>query len=94
MEVEKGKVSCGICNWQGKDKDMLSGTNPFDNTEEIFGCPECKSIDSLFCVCDEPGCWEIVSCGTPTEEGYRSTCNTHDPFKNKTRGESDDLCSK
>ena len=29
--------------------------------------------------CDEPGCKEQVSCGTPTPTGYRNTCGKHRP---------------
>jgi hypothetical protein len=30
-------------------------------------------------LCDEPGCFNQISCGTPTPTGYRSTCHTHYP---------------
>jgi len=32
-------------------------------------------------ICDEPGCFEDVSCGFPTENGYRRTCYEHSHFK-------------
>jgi hypothetical protein len=35
--------------------------------------------DDMPAICDEPGCLEFVSCGTPTEDGYRSTCHKHIP---------------
>lgn len=31
-------------------------------------------------ICDEPGCWSGVSCGFPTEDGYRHTCHEHSKF--------------
>jgi len=31
--------------------------------------------------CDEPGCKKRISCGTPTPDGYRSTCGDHAPRK-------------
>lgn len=34
-------------------------------------------------LCDEPGCFNRVSCGTPTPTGYRSTCHTHYPGDQK-----------
>lgn len=46
-----------------------------------YGCPECRCIDPFVYVCDEPGCDEECSCGTPTEKGYRMTCSKHAPVK-------------
>jgi hypothetical protein len=67
------------CDWHGTSDEVLRAKNPFDTEEEIWGCPKCKSIDSLYLACDEPGCWKMVSCGTPTPSGYRSTCGKHRP---------------
>jgi hypothetical protein len=36
-------------------------------------------VNSMLTVCDEPGCWSPVTCGTPSTEGYRSTCRKHKP---------------
>jgi hypothetical protein len=30
-------------------------------------------------MCDEPGCKEEITCGTPTPTGYRRTCGKHLP---------------
>ena len=65
--------------WEGNNELMLWGKNPFNEKEIITGCPECKSIDSCFAVCDEPKCWEPATCGTPTKEKYRNTCGKHKP---------------
>lgn len=35
--------------------------------------------DTLGSICDEPGCIEIAGCGTPSDDGYRSTCFEHKP---------------
>lgn len=35
--------------------------------------------DTMPPICDEPGCLADVSCGTPTANGYRSTCSEHEP---------------
>ena len=37
--------------------------------------------DDMGELCDEPGCLNNVSCGTPTDDGYRSTCYEHKPGK-------------
>jgi len=29
--------------------------------------------------CDEPGCLQRATCGSPTENGYRRTCGEHCP---------------
>lgn len=35
----------------------------------------------LSVACDEPDCREQVTCGTPTPDGYRSTCFDHRPIR-------------
>jgi len=45
----------------------------------IYGSPNCKSIDKLVVLCDESGCSQEVVCGTPTKTGYRRTCHKHIP---------------
>ena len=81
MDIEKDKVKCNEyhCLWKGTKEQQFTATNPFNVTEEIVGCPECKEINTLVTVCDEPGCWVSVSCGTPVTGGYRSTCGKHAP---------------
>ncbi len=75
------KVICDspLCDWKGMKDEVLNGTNPFDPTELIYGCPECLQINTTVYACDEPDCWMEVTCGTPTEDGYRSTCGLHAP---------------
>ncbi len=78
----KDKVACvrrRNCGWRGTRGELLRAAHPFDPDDECMGCPECFDIDSYEEVCDEPGCWETVTCGTPTSQGYRSTCHAHAP---------------
>jgi hypothetical protein len=77
--TKKVKCSERRCNWRGQDDELLRGKNPFDADDIVIGCPECKRIDSIVCVCDEDGCWDKVTCGTPTPDGYRNTCGKHSP---------------
>jgi len=56
---------------------FLKAKNPFDKTEEIWGCPKCFSINTLVRVCDEPNCKEVVTCGWRSDKGYRQTCGKH-----------------
>jgi hypothetical protein len=46
--------------------------------EEGIDNPKVKAFAGL---CDEPGCYDPVSCGTPTPDGYRNTCYEHKPDK-------------
>jgi len=39
-------------------------------------------IKPVIDLCDEPGCYEVTSCGFPTDDGgYRRTCYDHSTFK-------------
>jgi hypothetical protein len=73
------KFVCLDCSEVVTDREMLRATNPFDPTEGIVGCPNCKEVNSLVGACDEPGCSEQTTCGTPTPNGYRRTCSRHMP---------------
>lgn len=73
------KARCTECDWHGVWSGLLGAINPFKPGETIRGCPTCKGIDCFVSVCDEPECWEPVTCGTPTCQGYRSTCRKHGP---------------
>ena len=77
---DKTKINCRECDWQGDSKTpALLAANPFDPADLVTGCPQCRSVNSLEACCDAPGCREPVSCGTPTPDGYRSTCGNHRP---------------
>ena len=67
------------CDWIGEDTEMLTAPHPFQDGEIINGCPGCKEVDTIVRVCDEPGCNQAATCGTPTESGYRQTCGKHMP---------------
>lgn len=80
--MSNDKCVCEECGWQGSLGDQLHGVNPFDTEDKIYGCPRCKTIDRMYPVCDEPDCWKPVTCGSPTPDGYRSTCGKHRPKEN------------
>ena len=75
------KFKCPLCDWRGLANDLLRAASPFDPSDFISGCPKCKGVDICKIVCDEPGCWREVACGTPTVNGYRNTCPEHIPPK-------------
>jgi hypothetical protein len=80
------KWMCGECSWRGVEEELLRATNPFsdDETDTIIGCPGCREPNTMRMACDENGCWEEGSCGTPTPSGYRHTCFNHRPMGRKT----------
>lgn len=67
------------CGWCGEDSEVLTAINPFDEDQKLYACPTCRTVGSLVSACDEPGCHEFSSCGTPTQGGYRITCGRHRP---------------
>lgn len=73
------KRVCEFCHWKGTEREMLSASNPFDSDGTLYACPNCNEVNSVFVACDELGCWERATCGTPTKEKYRVTCGKHKP---------------
>jgi len=74
------------CGWCGTTDDALKAPNPFIRNETLLGCPGCLEM-SLDVACDEPNCWAVAGCGTPTPTGYRHTCINHAPLaKGKQNG--------
>lgn len=79
-----GKQVCEECGWHGREDELLWATSPFAD-EQISACPHCKTVESTRAACDERDCWDLVSCGTPTPNGYRSTCGKHRPQSARIR---------
>lgn len=79
--IDSVKLVCQECDWCGPRGDRLVASNPFDSIMAVYGCPACKAVNCFRVACDEDGCWELVTCGTPTDDGYRSTCSKHRPGK-------------
>ena len=77
------KTICNDCVWRGDDLELLREENPFEKNDFLYACPNCKSIFGLRVACDEPECWNEVTCGTPTPNGYRQTCGKHAPKINR-----------
>ena len=81
--MEDGKVKCDECGWHGLENQVLVARSPFDDGDNIYGCPKCLDVNSMRPVCDEPDCWSDSTCGTPTPDGYRNTCHKHIPKDNQ-----------
>lgn len=73
------KSVCTECGWHGQTALVLTANNPFCDGDIIYGCPECKEVNTIVQACDESGCWKRATCGTPTEHRYRMTCGKHKP---------------
>lgn len=76
--LDPNRWACEDCDTVTHRPDLLVAAHPFDADDEVYGCPACRGMD-LTPVCDAAGCTRRVSCGTPTPEGYRSTCYGHRP---------------
>lgn len=79
------KLTCE-CGWHGTNGQVLKAPHPFDPTDDVWGCPQCRQIGTFSLACDEPDCWFDVSCGTPTASGYRKTCSQHRPSEPLSKG--------
>jgi hypothetical protein len=57
-------------------RHMLKGA--FEQGREDMREYHFKELKEVLSCCDEPGCYEVTSCGWPTEDGgYRRTCYEH-----------------
>ena len=70
--------------WICTECDMRCGTplvadNPFEPLNIIYGCPHCKTPESLQKACVVDGCTRIPTMGKPGSHGYRYawTCSQH-----------------
>jgi hypothetical protein len=46
---------------------------------------ENKELKAFARICDEPGCFKPVTCGWPSDDGYRSTCYEHSNFEKRKK---------
>lgn len=54
---------------------MTNGLSALEGAFGVLGWTEphiCKAVQ-----CDEPGCKKQVTCGWPSDKGYRHTCGKH-----------------
>ena len=73
------KWRCAVCGWVGAE--YLTAPNPFDPTEPVNGCPECKSVDQIFTACAAAGCREPGTSGGPGNLGYRYAFVCHEHWR-------------
>jgi len=76
-----GKVICTECAWKGTCSEIDKVNDP--KSDMVWSvCPKCRIPENLIEVCFESDCWELVTCGGPTKDGYRSTCAKHSSLFN------------
>jgi len=62
--------------------DGMTISNEFDldlkdNVIEAYKSKDEKKLKQSLGLCDEPDCFKYISCGWPSEDGYRTTCGDH-----------------
>lgn len=84
MDDSRMRWRCRVCNHISTSTELLTAPSPFDPTDALTACPNCKVCDEGFeALCDEPGCTLEAGCGWPTGDmtdawgGYRRTCSRH-----------------
>lgn len=79
IRIIKDRFKCQECGKIYFSGEFLRAKNPFDDSDEISGCPNCKSINCFYGVCDFELCKRDSTCGTPTnsEFGYIRHCGGH-----------------
>lgn len=73
----RGRCSAEGCNWIGVQDDLLFAENPFNPDAEVYGCPMCLSVNTVFDVCDEPGCDAFAVVISELSGRRRKTCRVH-----------------
>lgn len=71
------KVKCEQCGWKGLKDKLLVAKHPFDEEDEISGCPQCFDICNLDYVCEVDDCWDLATCGNTYKGEYKRLCSKH-----------------
>ena len=76
----EARYFCEECYSVIPARGLLDAPNPFDPTDRVFGCPDCKAVESTMLACYAEGCESAATCGSWHPDGiYRSTCYRHLP---------------
>lgn len=74
---------CTECESEAEAERVNVTVTRSDGTREgrqMYVCALCLGLETtLVRLCDHDGCREIASCGTPTKDGYVSSCYRHAP---------------
>ena len=50
---QKAYKMCNECGWVGDVANVLIAKNPFDSSEEVDGCPNCRDVNTIIEVEDD-----------------------------------------
>lgn len=77
---------CENCNAVSLEHELLRAPSPFDQDDELIGCPVCKSCEGFTELCEMPDCEKPATCGGAFADGvYRRTCGQHADWLRKGR---------
>lgn len=68
---------CTECGWTGRETEMERVGDVKLEKHYWNICPNCRDAEQFELLCDR--CDQVVTCGTPTPDGYRNTCGKHQP---------------
>ena len=71
------RMLCRNCGWMGPEDQILKAPNPWNQDDEICGCPQCFVVEDLRVACYRVGCKNEASMGIPTPTGYILCCYLH-----------------
>jgi hypothetical protein len=76
-EVIDGR-RCPECGWVGNARDLLRAASPFNDEDQIEGCPMCTAVTQFEILCQVENCLKEATCGTPLPDGsYVRCCGDH-----------------
>lgn len=77
---------CSECAARVPHMEALQAPDPFDEGEILFGCPRCRSVNTLEVACIADGCHAPTAMGVPGRGGYRYVylCIAHNDWNGDT----------
>jgi hypothetical protein len=76
--AHESRWRCDNCDMIWKKSELLEGENPFNKTEIIKGCPNCKEANNFTAMCEVEGCHREWSGSGPGKDGdWWTTCYEH-----------------
>ena len=71
---------CTECGWKGNATNTAIVKIIGGKISTVLCCPKCDTMKStIHKCCEEPGCAEIATQGTPFKCGYKRHCHKHPP---------------
>ena len=80
--MRNNRIRCTTCKWIGKNDDLLTGVNPFDKGDIVYGCPICKTIGEY----EYEVLCEVEGCQKPEIKPIQGLITTDEPYKIDEKG--------